>query len=431
MKKKLIFCICLVLSIIICFSMVPSFAITYDCDVEVTSAAVLVANVETDTVVYEKNINASRYASYLSNVMTYIVARNNISDINERITITSEMLSNVRNSDNSLTKYINHSLTLKDLMHFLLMTNGVDAAYVLADHVTNGDIDAFVNLMNKKASTLGCTKTKFSSPGAIFDTTQVTTASDMYKIMKCAIETPDFVEISGTDTYMPEKYKKEELLLKNTNSTVRPDSPYYFKHIKSGKYGYNDLTKGNLAVSSYYNKVTYICIVLGADNKNEHNAFTEAKQLLTWAYTTLGNKQIISQDTVLKQVNVQTEWGSTVIGLTTSTDIYRTVPAQYDSSQLKIECEFSDEVTPPVFEGQNIGTAKLYYNDKYFEEISLISSSSCGVNMFDDLSGFAKMMYGQTLSSDNTNSSVTQPTEPATQQPQTQTPTQTSTQAVQ
>ncbi len=429
MKKKLIFCISMVLSIIICLSVAPFGAITYDCEVDVTSAAVLVANVETGTFVYEKNINASRYAAQLSNVMTYIVARNNITDISERITIEQETLNKVRNSDNTLKKYVGHTLSLKDLLYFLMLTNGNDAAYVLADYVTDGDIDAFVELMNKKASTLGCSKTKFSSPGAVYDSSQVTCASDMYKIMKCALDTPDFVEISGTGSYMPEKYKKEELRLNNTNSTVRTDSPYYFKHIKSGKYGYNELTKGNLAVSSYYNKVTYICIILGAQNTSEHNAFTEAKQLLTWSYTTLGNKKIISKDTVLKTIAVDTDWGNTMIGLTTSTDITRTMPAQYTSSQLTLEYEFSDVVKPPVFKGQNMGTAKVYYDGTYFEQINLISNNSCGVNMLSDLGGFAKVMFDSTLSSDSTQSISTQPTEPATQQSQTL--AQTSTQAVQ
>ena len=51
MKKKLIFCICILLSIIMGLSAIPFSAYTYECSVDVTSAAVLVANLETDTFV--------------------------------------------------------------------------------------------------------------------------------------------------------------------------------------------------------------------------------------------------------------------------------------------------------------------------------------------------------------------------------------------
>lgn len=397
MKKKLIFCICILLSIITCISVVPFSAHSYDCKVEVTSSAAMMVNIETDTVVYEKNINTAHYMSYLSNLMTFIVACNNMSDINERFTIDQETIDRIPNSDGTLDVYIDHTLTIKDLLCFIMMTNGHDACYILADHIFDGDIDKFVELMNKKARDLGCTKTKFSSVSARNDKTQFSTCSDLYKIMKCALALPEYQELASKGTYMPEKYTNEALEVTNNNSLLKNKSPYYFKYAENGKYGADLTAKGNIAVTSVYRDVSYVCIILGAQLNSEHNAFTEAKQLLSWAYTYLGNQKIISESDVLATVTAESTWGESKINLTAGKDIIRTIPAEYENSKFSIDYDESTLVSLPIFLGQNMGTAKLLYDGKLFEEIDLISDSSQGISMVEDLGNFFASMYNSTL----------------------------------
>ncbi len=399
MKKKLIFCICILLSIITCLSMVPFSAYNYECDVEVTSASVLVANLETDTFVYEKNVDTAHYISYLSNIMTFIVAYNNCDNLDEKIKLDRAYLDTIPNSDNTLDIYHNHTLTIRDLLYMIMLTNGNDACYVLADHITNGDVDSFVTLMNKKARDLGCTKTKFSSVVARNDTTQFSNCTDLYKIIKCALDIPEFSEISGTSSYIPQGYVNKKLYITNTSSIVNDVSPYYFKHVKGSKYGYDQTAKGNCISVSKYRDVSYACIILAAENLSEHNAFTETKQLLTWAYTTLDNQKIISKSTVLATVTANSAWGESTIELTAGKDIMRTVPADYEPSKLTFEFDGGNTVNLPVFMGQNMGTAKMYYDGELFEDIDLVSNSADGVSMLEDVTSFLGIMYDSTIKS--------------------------------
>lgn len=419
MKKKLIFCICMILCVVLCAGTVPFSAFTYDCSVDVTSAAVLVANLETDTFVYEKNANTARYLSYLTNIMTFIVARNNVADIDERLTVKAEVLDSIEDPDNTLDKYINHTLTVRDLLHFIIMQNGKDACYVLADYVTDGDIPKFIELMNQKARELGCTKTNFISVAGVKDQKHYTTCADMYKIVKCALNTPDYTDIASTTTYMPDGYKNQSLEVETNNSLLRSTSPYYFKHVKNGKYAADALARGNVVAVSKYSDVSYACIVLGSQVLSEHNCFTETKQLLTWAYTRLGNKQIISENEVLATVTANTAWGESTINLTAGEDVVRTMPADYSSSQLTCVYDSTKLVQLPIYKGQNMGTAKVYFDGTLFDEIDLISDSSSGVSMLEDLGSFVSSMYNSTIiapESVSQSESVTESsTEPSTQ----------------
>ena len=416
MKKKLIFCICILLSIIMGLSAVPFSAYSYECPVEVTSAAVLVVNIDTDTVVYEKNANTAHFISYLSNLMTFIVTCNNTKDYEEKIAITDELLKSIPNSDGSLELYKGKTLTVGDLLYFIMMTNGNDACYVLADHVTGGDREHFVELMNKKARDIGCTKTKFSSVAARNDTTHFSNCSDLYKMVKYALDIPAYKEVASTALYLPTGYEDEKYTISNTNSLLRSKSPYYFKHVKNGKYGADSVAKGNVIAVSEYADVSYACIILGAQQLSEHNAYTETSYLLSWAYTKLGNKQIVSKSTVLATATASTPWGDEEIELTAGKDIVKTVPAKYNAENMTFEYVASDKIKLPVFIGQNMGTAEVYYEGKLFDEIDLISNASKGVSMLSDLSSFMGSMIERTIVPVE-NEDATQPTELSTQAP--------------
>ena len=397
MKKKLIFCISILMCIMICASTVPFSAYIVDCPVDVTSRAVLVANLETDTFVYEKNSTGIRYLSYLTNIMTYIIARNAVTDIDTKVKIEKSVLDKIENPDNTLDRYAGKKLTVRDLLHFIMLTNGKDACYVLADYVCKGDIDEFVRLMNKKAVDLGCVETNFVKPYNVMEKTHYTTCHDMYKILKCALNTPDYTDIASKKSYVPDGYDEEKYTITTNNSILNPKSPYYFKHIKNSKYAIDSVARANIVSVSYYNKVRYACIIFGAQNENEHNAYTETKQLLSWTYLYLTNAQIFDDTDILSSVVVPAPWGEATVNLVTGKDIEKTMPAEYDSKLITYEMNDDIKVELPVFKGQNMGGAKVYYDGKYFDELNIVSDSSQGVGVLSDMSSFVSSMMKDTL----------------------------------
>lgn len=418
MKKKLIFCICILLSIIMGFSVVPFSAYTYECDVEITSASVLLVNVNTDTVVYEKNADTAHFISYLSNLVTFIVACDNTDDYMKKVAITDEVLNSIPNSDGSLEPYRGKKLTIKDLLYFVMMTNGNDACYVLADSITGGDREAFVALMNKKAKDLGCKKTKFSSVAARNDTTHFSNCTDLYKIVKYALDMPEYKDVASTYAYIPEGYEGDEYTVTTTNSLLTYKSPYYYKHVKNGKYGADSVAKGNLIAVSDYADVLYACIILGAQQLSEHNAFTETRHLLNWSYTSLGNKEIISDTTVIDTVTALAPWGEVEIEMVAGKDIVKTVPAKYNAESMTFEYVPTSEIKLPVFKGQNLGTAQVKYNGEPFDEIAVVANTSSGVSMLSDVGSFLGSAFKRVIVPQMEETLSTEPTVESTEKPE-------------
>lgn len=69
-------------------------------------------------------------------------------------------------------------LRVQELLYGLLVHSGNDAAYVLADNYRGG-YGAFVDLMNKKTTSLGMTNTHFENPAGLHNSNQYTTPFDL------------------------------------------------------------------------------------------------------------------------------------------------------------------------------------------------------------------------------------------------------------
>ena len=69
------------------------------------------------------------------------------------------------------------------MLYCLLLYSGNDAANVLAEAVS-GNIPDFVNLMNEKATALGCTNTNFVNATGLDADNHYSTAYDMAMMAK-------------------------------------------------------------------------------------------------------------------------------------------------------------------------------------------------------------------------------------------------------
>ena len=95
---------------------------------------------------------------------------------------------------------IGSQITVKDLMHGLLIESNNYYALILADYVA-GSTDAFCELMNQKAYELGATNTHFVNPHGLDNPNHYSTAYDMYLILKEADSHEYIRQIDTFGTY--------------------------------------------------------------------------------------------------------------------------------------------------------------------------------------------------------------------------------------
>lgn len=161
---------------------------------------------ETDKYVYaSKNAFKRMYPASMTKLMTAMVVLDKVESgqisLDDEVTVsryydlTSEGVGPCELGQGS-------KITVKDLLYTLLIQSNNYYALILADY-TAGSEEAFCDLMNQKAKSIGATNSHFSNPHGLDAADHYTTAYDMYLIVK---EAHKYEEINTIDSYTSYNY---------------------------------------------------------------------------------------------------------------------------------------------------------------------------------------------------------------------------------
>ena len=423
MKKKLnyIISLLLILAISVCSFITPASSFENN---EVTSSrAMLLINLNTDTTVYAQNADRSWFASYLSELMTYRLMTEKVKEPEKTsVLVDEDFINDLERSDHCLDRYLGDTLTMKDLAAIMLLTSGSDAAYLIADKVSGGNVDAFVKEMNGRAAQLGCKLTKFASPGYNISRGQTTSCQDLALIYRSIYQNDLYQEIMSSATYIPEKYGENKAYAVTTeNSIHNPTSPYYFRYVTGGKYSYDKYSGAGIVVTTSYKDMDYLFVALHGKNEAEENVFADARRMTTWAYLSLSDRKVIDTDEAVDSAAAVSSWGEYQIKLYADNSARKTLPNEYEISKFSVKMDVPDSLKLPLFQGEVVGSAEIYYDKEKLDKVRIVPNHDEGVSLVNDLGRFGGYALAK-MFPNNPAAEAASPTEPATQ-PATAAPT--------
>ena len=195
---KHIFTLCLIFSLLLC-PMTADAAVSWPENASIQADGGIVIEADTGTVLYGKNIHETYYPASITKILTALIVLEHC-DLDEIVTFSHDAVYNVEEGSSSAGIDEGDELTVRDCLYALLLASANESANALAEHVS-GSREAFAELMNEKAESLGCQDSHFANPSGLNDENHYTSAYDMALITRAAIENPTFVEISGSRTY--------------------------------------------------------------------------------------------------------------------------------------------------------------------------------------------------------------------------------------
>ena len=166
------------------------------------SEGVVLVNLDTHTIAYEKNSDDTFLPASITKIMTFIIASELATDVEATVTAPISVF-------NELVKYnasnagfvVDEEIRILDLLYGLILPSGCDAAAILATTLTDNDPDEFIDLMNAKAVELGAVDTHFDDVHGLDNEHSYTTASDMAIITQYALENELFTKVATTQYY--------------------------------------------------------------------------------------------------------------------------------------------------------------------------------------------------------------------------------------
>ena len=391
MKNKLKFFISLVLTLTLIVSAFITPASSYEHNQITSSYAMLLINLDTNTTVYSQKSDKYWIASGMSELMTFILMTEKVNEPEEvTVPVTQAFIDALDVSDDCLKPFIGETLTMKDLAAIMMLTSGSDAANLIADTVSKGDIPAFVSEMNTRAKEIGCKLTSFVSPGINSTRKHYTTCEDIAVMYRWLMDDPLYKEIMESPTYTPARFDADDKAhtVTTNNSIMNPASPYYFRYVNDGKYAFDKVAGASLVVSTTYKEKSYLFVALRGKNKAEENVFADARRMTTWGYLNLSDHKVISTDTAVCTAKVKTSWGDYDIPLYADDTATKTLPKDYDMSKLTFKINVPEQLKLPLFMGESVGTAQIFYEKDFLDNADIVPNHDEGVSLLHDFSRF-------------------------------------------
>lgn len=390
-NRKILSLLSLLLIMGMLFGAVPGHAAAAVDETKVSAAnACMLVDVASESVIYaSENASLQIYPASTTKVLTATIVLDKC-NLDDMVTCGPE----VNTNGSKLGLVEGEEISVRDLLYGMMLVSGNDCSVALAKHIS-GSVEAFAELMNQKAQEIGMTNSHFVNPNGLHNEEHYVTCEDMAKLMLYAIKNyPELNEFAAetshifpannkrADSY--EKFTTNKLLYKLDNDAV----DYTYQYATGYKTGSTSFAGGCLLATAEKNDTRLIALVFGVTEEAPgHNRWEVAKYLFDYGFENFVTKNIYNlaagQVVTATVNNAILEDGSKGIKeiscmLDIPEDAIATVDrADAETQELRIEFDPTNGVLEaPVYQGDTIGRAKLYYGEKAVYECDAVAAEN-------------------------------------------------------
>ena len=249
---------------------------------------------------------------------------------------------------------------MEDLYYAMMLESFNDAAMMIAEG-TVGSVENFAELMNEKAISLGCTQTYFITPNGLDAADEQgvhsSTAEDMAKIMRYAIDNEDFLKITQTADYsFTDCDRKRSFEVHNKNVLLT-----MMDGVLSGKTGYTADAGYCYVCAVKKDDRTFIAALLGSGwPPHKGYKWSDVQTLLDYGDKNYRYQTIdISKGVPDRQVHVMKGEHDFAAVRAKQTN-YRFLLSSED--KVHVESVLPGQLEAPVEAGQSVGSIRIFVN---------------------------------------------------------------------
>lgn len=274
---------------------------------DISAVGGIVMDVDSGTVLYEKNIDTKLYPASITKIMTTLVALEN-SSLKETVTFSQNAVDLILGQGASNIEVVpGEKMKMEDCLYAIMLMSANEVCNGVAEHVA-GSIKSFVKMMNKRAKELGCTGTHFHNTNGLWEENHYTTTHDMALIAQAAYKNETFARITGTKWYKLPKTNKRKAgyTLHNHHGMLLPLKfpQYEYKYCVGGKTGYTSQCQYTLVTYAKKKGMTLLSVIMRSPNNPQYaepNEYTDSIALMNYGFDNYKRHKIT--DDTLKDVN--------------------------------------------------------------------------------------------------------------------------------
>ncbi|MGI5945783.1 MAG: D-alanyl-D-alanine carboxypeptidase family protein [Lachnospiraceae bacterium] len=350
--------------------------------VEVAAPSVCLMEASTGQVIYEKNADEKRSPASITKIMSLIL----IFDALEQgkikmddLVVTSAYAKSMGGSQVFLEE--GETQTVETLIKCIVVASGNDATVAMAEYIA-GSEDAFVQMMNDRAKTLGMDNTHFTDCcGLTEDPSHLTTARDIAVMSRELIN--KYPQIHNYSTIWMENIVHvtnqgtKEFGLANTNKLLKMATNFRTTGLKTGS---TSLAKYCLSATAEKDGVRLIASIMAAPDYKVR--FQDAVTLLNYGYAVCRLYED-KEKLPLPEMPVKNGIEDTVPLTYDGTFSYLSINGE-DFSKVEKTLILEESLTAPVEPGMKAGVLSYSLGGKKLGEIPVITDGTAAEAGYKD-----------------------------------------------
>lgn len=350
--------------------------------IEITSPAVILAEAETGTVIFEKNADERREVASITKLMTALLVFEALEDndiaLTDQVTV-SQRAAAMEGSQALLDADTDYKL--EDLLRTMIMASANDSAVALAEYLA-GTEENFVQRMNERAQALGMDDTHYVNCTGYPQEGQYTTARDVMTLSCEVSRHPAYHTYASVwvDTLVHPSGRTTDLT--NTNRLVR-----FYEGCDGFKTGSTDAAKYCVSATAEKNGMRLIAVVLGCENSQTR--FNEARSMLEYGFATYQRTTIARKGDALGEQLKVNRGSAESVDLLLGSGLSMLL-RNGQASQLKMELVIPESIDAPVEAGQVVGFVRVLLGETVVAKLNVVAASAVPLPGF--IEGFFRII---------------------------------------
>ena len=248
-------------------------------------------------------------------------------------------------------------ITVRDLLHGLMLRSGNDCAVTLALY-HSGSIGAFADCMNRRAAELGAENCHFTNPHGLPDAEHYVTANGLAAIAAAALQNESFSAIVGTKTYTEESAPGR--VWQNKNKML-----YQYNGADGVKTGYTQQAGRCLVSSATRGGMRLVCVVLNSPQMYERSA-----ELLDACFAKYAMRQLFRAENA--HYAVPTDVPEKICRAACEDDFSYPM-AEGEQKELRTVIRLPEQKNLPVHKGEILGDIEIYFRNQLIFSQKIVS----------------------------------------------------------
>ncbi|AUG57235.1 D-alanyl-D-alanine carboxypeptidase family protein [Acetivibrio saccincola] len=334
---------------------------------EIDSVSAILIDAHRGQILFEKNPKEKLHISSANKIMTALLTIEKEPRPEESKVTISRRAVTVDGAVSNLE--VGEQYRVEDLIYSVMLKSANDSANALAEYI-GGSIEDFVNLMNQKAEELGMEDTVFVNPTGLQEEGQYTTAYDMARLMRYALNNPGFERV----------FKARAWIWADQNEFLQNENKLFWSRddVDGGRIGFNDIERQTSITSATQENMRLVAIVLDSP---EATLDENVNKLLDYGFANFKRSILVEKEQRFRMLSV----GDEVVELISKSDYYYVHPIGVDYVK-EVETHIEDIIEPPLTKEQEVGfvryilmddtfiDVKIYPKDNVYSNVSMLSN---------------------------------------------------------